>query len=77
MKTLSGDHLFKAEKLRNNISEKKNTLLHRLVAKILSLKKLARLDIQTIVAFLILRVQIPDRYDRKNCEEYSATFMGK
>ena len=45
LKTPAGDHLFKVENMCDKISELKNILLHWLVAKIILLSKLARLDI--------------------------------
>ncbi len=66
--TLAADHLF-------NIQDKKETKMleeervfsfHHTVAQLLFMATVARRDIQTIVAFLTMRVKIQTRMTREN-----------
>ena len=63
--TPAAEHLFKVNETPTYLDEKDSMFFHHNVAKLLFLCKRARPDIQTTVAFLITRVQHPDRDDYK------------
>jgi hypothetical protein len=63
--TPAGNHLFEVDPEAEQLDEDTAQTFHRLVAKLLSLCKRARPDIQTAVAFLCTRVKSPDVDDWK------------
>ena len=63
--TPATEHLFKVNETPTYLDEKEAMFFHHNVAKLLFLCKHARPDIQTAVAFLITRIQHPDRDDYK------------
>ena len=68
MKTIKipvGNHIFKVENACIKLREGDKIIFHRLVAKLLLLRKRARSDIQTKNGFLVTRVRNPDEDDWK------------
>ena len=59
-KTCASDHLFRVNPDGVKLDQKRADLFHRYVAKLLFISKRGRPDIQTAVAFLTTRVQLPD-----------------
>ena len=63
MKTIkmpAGDHLLKVDDACVKLCERDKIIFLRLLAKILSLSKCARPDIQPTITFLTMRVRNPD-----------------
>ena len=60
IKTLTGNHLLKADNACEKLWERAKIIFHRLVDKLLSLSKHARTGTQPTIAFLTTRVINPD-----------------
>ena len=58
IKMLVRNHLFKVDNACLKLCEGDNIIFHRLVAKLLFLRKRAQTDIQPTIAFLMKRVKI-------------------
>ena len=63
--TPAGPNLFKTNEDAEKLSVSQGDQFHRSVAQLLFLSKRARLDLQTVVAFLCTRVKSPDIDDAK------------
>lgn len=58
--TPASSYLFNTDPGCKKLSKERGQLIHHLVSKLLYLSKHTRQDIQTIVAFLCMRVRDPD-----------------
>ena len=68
IKTLTGNHLLKADNSCEKLWERAKIIFHRLVDKLLSLSKHARTGTQPTIAFLTTRVINPDEDDWKKLQ---------
>ena len=62
----AAEHQFNIHTIGNRLSEERAVLLHRLVSKLLFVRKNVRPDIQPTISFLMTRVKDPDEDDCKN-----------
>ena len=61
--TPAADHLFKVREDGRKLSEEQADVFHHRVYQLLFAANRARRDIQTVVSFLTMRVQAPDKDD--------------